>query len=554
MVSNISVKICVLCVTILRHCVKKILYIFLFFFSFFLKSQQKQFILIDSQTKKEYIKKDSLSAVKLLDSLAENNYYFTKILTVEKVDKKTKILFDKGKNYNEAHVKLAEETAELLKSKQDFFTKNLDSLKQLINQKYTKEGFAFNRVKTQFLGLENEVPKVEISVFKGDKRMINGFVLKGYTKVPKRFVKNLEKEFVGKTYGDENLLKINSRLENHPFVALERIPQTLFTKDSTEVYLTLQKKKANNFDGILGFGNNDKQKFSFTGSINLNLKNIFNSFETISLYWQRNQQSGQNFDLQTDVPYLFGSNIGTNLNMNIYRQDSTFANVKFRPALYFHLSPKQKIGVRGNFEISSVLDDTYTSGEDFNKKGAGVFYEFAEISEEPLFIYKTKIIGEADLLSSYYQKSDKTYKQNRYFIFAERNFHLKGNHYINVKAESSMLDSDGEIATNELSRIGGYNSLRGFNEQSLFTDFYAFGGVEYRYLVSNQAFFDIFGQLANVRNSTLKNTAKLYSFGFGFNFILPIGLMTFQISNGQEFGNPFKFQDTKIHWGIISKF
>jgi hypothetical protein len=53
-------------------------------------------------------------------------------------------------------------------------------------------------VKTQFLGFENEIPKVEISVFKGDKRLINGFVLKGYTKVPKRFVKNLEKEFVGK--------------------------------------------------------------------------------------------------------------------------------------------------------------------------------------------------------------------------------------------------------------------------------------------------------------------------------------------------------------------
>jgi hypothetical protein len=40
---------------------------------------------------------------------------------------------------------------------------------------------------------------------------------------------------------------------------LERTPQTLFTKDSTEIYLTLQKKKSN-FDGILGFGNNDKKK------------------------------------------------------------------------------------------------------------------------------------------------------------------------------------------------------------------------------------------------------------------------------------------------------
>lgn len=50
---------------------KKNLYIFLFFLPFFLKSQQKQFILIDAQTKKEFVKKDSISAVKFLDSLAE---------------------------------------------------------------------------------------------------------------------------------------------------------------------------------------------------------------------------------------------------------------------------------------------------------------------------------------------------------------------------------------------------------------------------------------------------------------------------------------------------
>ncbi len=333
---------------------KKNLYCISNFSSFFSEIPTETIHLNRCSKQKEFVKRDSLSAVKFLDSLAENNYYFTKILNVEKVEKITKIVFDKGKNFNEAKVKFSSETALFLKSKPEIFTKNLDSLKQVINQKYTDEGFAFNRVKTQFLGFENDVPKVEISVFKGDKRVINGFVLQGFTKVPKRFVKNLEKEFVGKTYDDVNLLKINSRLENHPFLMLEKNPQTLFTKDSTQIYLTFQKKKANNFDGIIGFGNNDKKKFTFTGSINLNLKNVFNSFETISLYWQRNQQSGQNFDLQTDIPYLFGSNIGTNLNMNIYRQDSTFANVKFRPALYFHLSSKEKKNWRrGNFEISS---------------------------------------------------------------------------------------------------------------------------------------------------------------------------------------------------------
>ena len=57
--------------------------------------------------------------MKFLDSLAENNYYFTKILNVEKAGKITKINFDKGKNFNEAKVKFSSETALFLKSKQN---------------------------------------------------------------------------------------------------------------------------------------------------------------------------------------------------------------------------------------------------------------------------------------------------------------------------------------------------------------------------------------------------------------------------------------------------
>lgn len=528
--------------------------IFFVFCCAFYNAQQKQFILIDAQTQKQYIKKDSLSAIKFLDSLAENKYYFTKILKVEKVNKITTISFDKGKNFNEAFVKFSPETALFLKSNPEIFIKNLDSLKQIINQKYTNEGYVFNRVKSVFLRLKGDIPEVEISVYRGDKRQINGFVVQGYTKVPKRFVKNLEKEFVGKTYDDGNLIRLNSRLENHSFITLQRPPQTLFTKDSTQIYLTLQKKKSNNFDGILGFGSNEKNKITFTGSINLQLKNAFNNFENIALYWQKNQQGGQNFDIQTDIPYLFGSNIGTNWNVNIYRQDSTFAQVKLRPAFYYHLNSKQKIGFRGNIEISSVLNDAYTTGQDFNKKGIGVFYEFLENTSEPLFGYQTKINAEADWLQSYYQKQDQTFQQKKYKLYAERNFHLKGSHYINLKAESAMLSSEGEITPDELFRIGGYNSLRGFSEQSLYTDFYGFVGLEYRYLVNNQAFFDVFGQWASVHNSVQKTNVTLLSLGLGFNFMVPIGLMTFQISNGQEVGNPFKFQDVKIHWGIVSKF
>ncbi len=525
-----------------------------FFFWFSLHAQKKGYLLFDIQTKKEYLKKDSLSAVKFLDSLAENNYYFTQVTNVDKVDKITKISFDKGQNYNEAQVFLSDDLAKDLKTSNQISTKNLDSLRKKINQYYLNQGFTFNRVKTKYLGLKNNQPQVELSMNTNDQRKIDGIVLKGYEKVPRQFVKNLEKEFVGKPYDAQKLATINQRLQNHSFVNLEKPPQTLFTKDSTQVFLFLGKKKSNTLDGIIGFGNNDSEKFSFNGTLNVGFRNIFNGFEDVSLFWQRNADKGQTFDLKATIPYLFKSNVGMDMQVNIFRQDSTFANVKIHPGLFYNLSLKQRIGVRGNFEISSVLDSLYTSARDFSRSGVGLWYEFQQPTEVELFIHDTKIRVEGDFLKTTYDDNGTTSIMFRYYILGEKNFHLTGNHYLNIKAESSLLNAPNDLSTNELFRLGGWNSFRGFNENSLLANFYAYGGAEYRYLVNQQAFFDLFAQYGQIQNKTLKTSPKFYSLGLGFNFFLPIGLMSFQISNGTQVGETFNFKDTKIHWGIISRF
>lgn len=533
---------------------KSFFHILLIFFCVSLQAQEKEFWLINIQTDEKTLVKDSVSAVKFLDSLTQNSYYLTELRNVKKEANRTEIYFDTGKNFNEANVKLTEEIAKNLNLKQEFFTKNLDSLKKEINARYQARGFTFNRVKSKFLGMQQNIPHIEISVVSGEQRKINSFVIKGYDKVPKRFVKNLEKDFRGKIYADENLIRINQSLQNHPFISLEKPAQTLFTKDSTQVFLFLQKRKSNSFDGIIGFGNDKTEKFTFNGSLNMNFRNMFNSFETVNIFWQRNPDKGQIFDLKTDIPYLFKSNLGLDLNVNIYRQDSTFANVKFLPSLYLHLRNRQKLGLRGTFETSSVMDSLYIQGKDFGKKGIGIWYDFTEPSEIELFMHKTKIRASADYISTLYSKDNTQISQNNFFFYGERNFYISGNHYLNLRAETALINSKNELVANELLRFGGWNSFRGFNENALFADFYYFGTAEYRFLAGNQAFFDVFGQYGELNNKSLSLKPKLYSFGLGFNFFLPIGLMSFQISNGNEFGNPVKFGDTKIHWGILSKF
>lgn len=533
---------------------KKIIFILFLFICVFGKAQQHEFWLFDIQTQKKTLAKDSITATKFLDSLSQNNYYLTQLTNIKKEGSKTEIYFDKGKNFNEALVKVDDEIAKNTKLENQFFTKNLDSLKKAINENYRNQGFTFNRVKSKFLRMENNIPQIELTVIKGNPRNIDGFVIKGYEKVPKRFIKNIENEFQGKKYDDQNLLKINNSLQTHPFVILEKQPQTLFTKDSTQIFLFLKKKKTNTFDGIVGFGNDNSNKFTFNGSLNVNFKNMFNAFETVNVFWQRNPDKGQTFDLKTDLPYLFQSNVGTNINLNIYRQDSTFANVKFLPSFYLHASNRQKIGIRGTFETSVVMDSLFTQARDFSKKGIGFWYEFSEPTDVELFLYKTRIRAEADYISTNYSKENFNVNQNNLYFFGERNFYISGNNYLNLKAETALINSKTELVTNELLRFGGWNSFRGFNENALLADFYYYGSAEYRYLIGSQAFFDIFAQYGQLHNKNLSLKPKLYSFGIGFNFFLPIGLMSFQISNGNEFGNTVKFGDTKIHWGILSKF
>lgn len=524
------------------------------FFGLFLQAQQKNYVLIDAFNQKKYEKKDSVSAVKFLDSLVEKNYYFAKVISVEKKDNQTIITFNKGKNYNQAKVQLTDDLAKKLQLPNSFSTTNLDSLRQKINLKISEQGFVFGRVKTRYLGMENSVPKVELTIYEAQQRKINGFVVKGYEKVPKRFIKNLEKEYNNSIYGSKNLLAIQKSLQNHPFLILERPPQTLFTKDSTDIYLFLKKKKSNSFDGVLGFGNDKADKFTINGTVDVHFRNMFNGFETINLFWQRNPDSGQNFDLKVDVPYTLGSNIGVNLQTNIYKQDSTYANFKFRPSIYYHLNNRQKLGLRASLETSTIANPLFTDGKDYNKSGIGLWYDYAEPTNIELFQYTSKLVVETNYSSVYYQNEDLSSTQFGYFLSGERNFGITGNHYINLKAESALLQSKIPLSYNELLRLGGWNSLRGFNENSLLANFYYFGTAEYRYLMGEQAFFDVFAQYGRVDNNSLSAKTTVYSVGLGFNFFLPIGLMSFQISNGNPVGNPIKFGDTKIHWGILAKF
>ena len=69
---------------------------------------------------------------------------------------------------------------------------------------------------------------------------------------------------------------------------------------------------------------------------------------------------------------------------------------------------------------------------------------------------------------------------------------------------------------NELFRIGGANSIRGFNEQSIFTNSYLYFNLEYRYLTSEQSYFYTITDFGKVKTNF--TTENLIGIGLGYLF------------------------------------
>jgi hemolysin activation/secretion protein len=135
--------------------------------------------------------------------------------------------------------------------------------------------------------------------------------------------------------------------------------------------------------------------------------------------------------------------------------------------------------------------------------------------------------------------------------------------YIPIKTRSTIkLGSktgfifNENMFTNELFRIGGNITLRGFDEESLYNSSFAIGTIEYRFLLEQNS--NIFGFIDGawyenrVKGKFISDTP--IGVGAGVNFSTKPGIFSISYALGSQKGSPFIFKSAKIHFGFISFF
>ncbi|MBT8387558.1 MAG: hypothetical protein KJO12_09130, partial [Ignavibacteria bacterium] len=418
---------------------------------------------------------------------------------------------------------------------------------------FESQGNSFSRVRLRDILFNNDRLEATLDIKSSEKRFINKVVITGYENFPQTFVKHFLDISPNTHFSIQKIKDLTERIKALPFVAESKPAEVLFTNDSTYLYLHLKKIKASRFDGLIGFTSDESSSsLNFNGYLDLELQNVLNGGETLQLNWKNNGNDRQVFNFEIGLPYIFNSPITPELNLNIYKQDSTFINSNLNLGLTYALNHKNKIGAILNSKRSdNLLDSPIEDIIDFSAVHYGLVYQYTILNNSSLF--PNKFYLKSSALVGKRQSDGNNLNQSALSLLTNYLWSFNFKNHIFIQNETSLLNSDRYIL-NELYRIGGVNSIRGFNEESIFASLYSVVNLEYRYSPNNTSYFYTISDAAFVNDELASTTKQLFSLGIGYAFSTNFGLLNLSYAIGKFDKQDFDFNNSRFHLKIITTF
>lgn len=418
-------------------------------------------------------------------------------------------------------------------------------LKETLN-KLESEGYALAKLKLVDIKKQNNMLTANLELKLDNQRQLNGFVIKGYEKFPIGFKQNFERTYKNETFNQVNLNRIYKDFEKIRFVKQTRYPEILFEKDSTKIYVYLEKIKTNTFDGFIGFANDTDGKIEFNGFLDVNLINNLNSGEVLSIYWKSGGSDQTVFNAAVELPYIFKSPFALKANLNIFKQDSTFQNTKTAINLGYYIKYNSRIfaGYQST-ESSDIQNQNSPNISDYKNYFFTSNFEFIDYkSEDNLFPIKTNVFAKIGFGSREAQSST----SNQFFtnINLEHNFYLNERNIFNIRSQNYFLQSK-EYLINELYRFGGVYSIQGFREDSLQGNLFTSILTEYRYVFTPTLYLNTIIDYGYYQDKSNDSGGNLYSLGIGFGLLTKNGLFKLIYATGSSNNQSLDVTNSIVH-------
>ncbi|WP_313803621.1 hypothetical protein [Flavobacterium sp.] len=486
-------------------------------------------------------------------TLLQKGYLEQQLLSSKKENDSTFLFqFMVGRKTNRIHIyigKISEEEKALLNFPSDTIKLQTSEVENFMNTNLAKleqKGYSLSELQLVNHRKENNHLLADFKIKTEKQRNLNDIVIVGYEKFPEGIRKNISKQYRKKPFNQETLKEINDKFKTLPFVNQLKYPEILFTKDSTKVYVYLEKSKANRFDGFIGFANEENSGIRFNGYLDLLLNNALNTGEKLNLYWKSDGNKQTTFNIGTELPYIFKTPLGIKANLKIFKQDSTFQNTTtdLNLGYYFNYNSKVYLGYQSAESVDIQSSNTLAIS-DFSNAFWTTSYEYVNFNPDD-FIFREQTSLNLKLGIGNRKTNVQSTEQSFIQLDAHHNFYLNPKNSISLKNQSFYLQSNDYII-NELYRFGGINSIRGFVENSLQANLFSGIMAEYRYALTSGMYVHTITDYGYFQDKTSDIKENLLGLGFGFGLLTKNGLFNLIYANGSTGKQAIKLSNSIIH-------
>ncbi|GAB3007216.1 hypothetical protein GCM10027284_26590 [Cyclobacterium sediminis] len=378
----------------------------------------------------------------------------------------------------------------------------------------------------------------------------------------------------GEPFSQKKVEDATKALKNIPYISIVGSPELSFQNEQATVYLPVNDRKINSLDGIIGLLPNEIEanKWLVTGQFDLQLYNVAGRGRDYVLNWQRLSQYSQNLNVEAKEPFVLGTNLDLSGSFNLLKEDTTFLNRAFTLNIGYQLSPTAYISFFGKRQAGDLLAvKAYENASklpeiaDFRYNSYGATFAIHRVddiimpkqgwqSTTTFGIGNKQLLENTGIPPELYQGIEKTSLQ--YFIQTNTAYYHRWRQNLGVKLGFNAGDMDNSnLLLNDLFRLGGLQSIRGFNENYFYTNRYLYINVEPRFYFGTYSYFLLFTDLGKVENK-VENVSQEWpiSFGGGLNLETSGGIFKFVYAMGQAGSQPLGFNYSRIHFGFTGRF
>jgi outer membrane protein assembly factor BamA len=440
---------------------------------------------------------------------------------------------------------------------------------------YENNGYPFARVFLDSIEFRGAEAQAKLCAKAGTLNTIDSLSWRGSAKISKVFLYNYLGIKPGDAYNEQAILQIEDRVKELPFITQTKPADVFLLESQSLIRLYLDNRKASSFSGLVGFlPNNEKDgKLLITGEGIVKLKNALGKGEAFDAEWKRLQAATQSLSIRVSWPFLFNLPIGLDGAFNLYKRDTSFLNVQQSLGIQYIQKGNDYLKAFVEQRISSRLGAAVTQNvtlqpdyADVSSLSYGLEWNRSRLDyrynpRKGFRILARSAAGTRKLNEEDVGQENPGAAQNSRFLQISGLLDVDGfipmfrQTTINIGFNGAFLSTE-RMFENELARIGGNSSIRGFDEESIFASTYLIGTLEYRYLLEQNSYLFLFGNGAWYENVAVNRNIRdwPYGFGAGLSFETRAGIFSISYALGSQFGNPIEFRSAKVHIGISSLF